>query len=1320
MLKWHPMSLAGLFLLAASCLRAAGNPTPTVTAFNPDPCTTTTQVGASTPFTSLEAEAGTLGGGATIVAVTTPPVSQYSSPELEASGHAYVLLNNDGQYVQWTNNTGQDITAINLRSTIPDAPGGGGIDSTVDLYVDGVYRQSFPVNSHQNYCYEEIGVNYNDQTDKTPAAGYYPRDFWNDTHAFVSGAPIAPGSTFSFRMESDDNASYYGIDVVDVENPPPALSEPANAISITDAPYNAVAGNMSVDNTGAINACFAAAQAQGKIAWIPQGTFYFSAVNGGLQATGITIEGAGPWYSTLYRVTPANNTQGIANIIEGVSCTLENVLLDCNAVSRAGNNNNGAVDFSGDNWLVDNVWIQHVTSSFWCAGNNGVAENCRTLSTWADGGNFNNVQDSRGIGTNLTYRNNFVRGTGDDAMAINSVNYNVDGGGNTTYYTMMQNITYENNTAIAPWGGQCMGIYGGFNDVVRNNLLEDSPRFDGLGVTRFGVNGSDLISASVTNNTLLRCGGNGYGQRQAAIMIGNAGNAQGVGTIENAYVGGNTIGNALYDGVDFSTSTNNVLEGNTISSPGANGIAVGSAGPSYLGTASGYAILQNNTVTNLNFAQSAVAPQGGSGFPLYSPTLAASYNASSGVQTETCSEGLQDVGFISNGSTTEYNQVSLAGMLSFTARVAGAGPGGNIEIHLDSPTGTLIGTCAVPVTGCWQGWQDVSCSLSGASGTHNLYLVYTGGAGNLFNIQWFFLSGSGTPPTPTPTPGPAPGCPQADAFSGSSLSGFWQGANVGNAGSSSVVEAGSLSVTTASGDIGGTGDNFFYVYQPTGQDVDARLKVNFTAGNWNAKSGIMLRDSTDPGAVEFYIAATYSCCGYETGVRSTTGGNDNVTSTGNGAYSSGAAPAYLRVVRSGTTFTSYYSGDGSAWTLGSSQVVPMASNYLIGVCTSTGNGSVSTASYNNFTVLCNAPTPTPSATAAQGTPTATPTPSPSATRTASPSPTASPTGTTTATDSPSATPTASPSATASRTWTPTASPSIPASPTPSPSATAVQGTRSASPTMSPSSSATPSPSLTASPTGSTSATPPASATPTAGFTGSASPTPSPSATSGASPSATPSPRPSSSPSPTDSASPTANPSPSATSGASPSATPSPRPSSSPSPTANPSPSATPSASPSATPSPRPSSSPSPTASASPTASPSATPTADMTGTPMPSPTATPSGTAAPSSAAGGPGALSGVNLILQAVPVPNPNPGVFAVDLEGPADQVTLRLYSKAMDCVLVLPIPGAYQAGWNRVPLPAGWSDCLANDLYYAVLESRQNGLSRQARHPVLIDILK
>src|ERR1051325_2575966 len=94
-------------------------------------------VGAVTPFTSYEAEAGVIGGGATIVSLTAPPTNQYSSAELEASGHAYVRLDATGEYVESTNNTGQNITAINVPESIPDAPTGGGITATLNLYVDG-------------------------------------------------------------------------------------------------------------------------------------------------------------------------------------------------------------------------------------------------------------------------------------------------------------------------------------------------------------------------------------------------------------------------------------------------------------------------------------------------------------------------------------------------------------------------------------------------------------------------------------------------------------------------------------------------------------------------------------------------------------------------------------------------------------------------------------------------------------------------------------------------------------------------------------------------------------------------------------------------------------------------------------------------------------------------------------------------------------------------------------------------------------------------------------------------------------------------------
>ena len=695
-------------------------------------------VGATTPFMSMEAETGTLGGGASVVSLASAPTTPYSSPELEASGHAYAQLTATGQSVTWTNATGQNFTAINVRSCIPDAPAGGGIASTIDLYVNGVFRQAFSVNSQQNYCYE--GTNYNGQTDKNPVDGN-PRGFWNDTHAFITGAAVAPGDTITLQKNSGNSAAFYYIDVVDFENPPAALTQPANSISITDPPYNAVADNSSVDNTAAINSCFSAAQSQGKTAWIPPGIFYFSAIHGGLNASGITIQGAGPWYSTLYRVTPNNNSQGVANIITTTSSTLRDVSLDCNGSSRAGNNNNGAIDFSGNNWLVDNVWIQHVTSAFWCAGVGGTAQNCRVLSVWSDGGNFNNVQSASGIGMNLTYSNNFVRGTGDDAMAINSVNYNVNGS-TTTYYTMMSNITYINNTAIGAWGGKGIGIYGGINDVVTNNLLQDTARYIGLGVGKFGVNGSDLVSATVIGNTVLRCGGNGYSQQQPAMMIGNGGDGQSVGTVANAYCASNTIIDSLYSAVGFTASTNIVFQYNTIIDSGQNGIMVGGGS---LGTGIiGNAIINSNTVTGLNPGYAGLTNSAAS-YAAIIPIAAADYDTMSGVTTEMCDEGGQDVSSIDSGDWSAYDNINLTGVNTFVARVASVGSGGDIEVHLDSPTGTLIGTCMVLGTGGNQVYLDSYCNIGNASGSHNVYLVYTGGGGDLFNVQFFgFYS---APPT---------------------------------------------------------------------------------------------------------------------------------------------------------------------------------------------------------------------------------------------------------------------------------------------------------------------------------------------------------------------------------------------------------------------------------------------------------------------------------------------------------------------------------------------------------------------------------------------
>ena len=139
---------------------------------------------------------------------------------------------------------------------------------------------------------------------------------------------------------------------------------------------------------------------------------------------------------------------------------------------------------------------------------------------------------------------------------------------------------------------------------------------------------------------------------------------------------------------------------------------------------------------------------------------AENYSSQSGVQTETTSDtgGGLDVGWIENGDYTVYSNIDFGnGASSFNARVASATAGGNIEIHLDSLTGPLVGTCAVAGTGGWQTWVTNSCSISGASGVHNLYLKYTGGSGSLLNCNWFkFVAGSTPTPTSTSTPTPTP------------------------------------------------------------------------------------------------------------------------------------------------------------------------------------------------------------------------------------------------------------------------------------------------------------------------------------------------------------------------------------------------------------------------------------------------------------------------------------------------------------------------------------------------------------------------------------
>ncbi|OLF16222.1 carbohydrate-binding protein [Actinophytocola xanthii] len=115
------------------------------------------------------------------------------------------------------------------------------------------------------------------------------------------------------------------------------------------------------------------------------------------------------------------------------------------------------------------------------------------------------------------------------------------------------------------------------------------------------------------------------------------------------------------------------------------------------------------------------------------------YTSTGGVQpaAHPPASGGTTAGYIDNGDWAGYAQLSTANATAFTARISSAGPGGTITVRSDSQTGPVLGSVAVPPTGDWETFQNVSTTLTGGSGP--LFLTFTGGTGALFDIDTLTL-----------------------------------------------------------------------------------------------------------------------------------------------------------------------------------------------------------------------------------------------------------------------------------------------------------------------------------------------------------------------------------------------------------------------------------------------------------------------------------------------------------------------------------------------------------------------------------------------------
>jgi glucuronoarabinoxylan endo-1,4-beta-xylanase len=106
---------------------------------------------------------------------------------------------------------------------------------------------------------------------------------------------------------------------------------------------------------------------------------------------------------------------------------------------------------------------------------------------------------------------------------------------------------------------------------------------------------------------------------------------------------------------------------------------------------------------------------------------------SSTIEIVGAADGGSGLGYIENGDYTVYKNIDFEnGATSFSALVTTT-TDTTIELRLDSPTGTLVGTLPVVSTGGFNAYEEQSCNINKVTGKHDLYLVFKGAV----NFDWF-------------------------------------------------------------------------------------------------------------------------------------------------------------------------------------------------------------------------------------------------------------------------------------------------------------------------------------------------------------------------------------------------------------------------------------------------------------------------------------------------------------------------------------------------------------------------------------------------------
>ncbi len=451
--------------------------------------------GAAVRYWEYEAEDPT---AATTTGTVLPMSTTFGDVAAEASGRSAVKLQGGGQNVSFT--LAHATNSIVVRYSIPDSPSGGGATATLGLYVNGV-RQDLALTSRYSWTYGDADAQGSGS--ETPSAGT-PHHFFDEAHAMFADVPA--GSTIKLQQDSQDSATSYVIDLVDFEEVGAPLSRPGGSLSITD--YGATPDD-GTDDSAAINMAIAAATMQQKVLWIPKGVFDQPSNPGGLswsntpklRVAGITIQGAGMWYSVLHGFGAQFEVSGNDNQFSDFAVFGDVTYRD---------DTKGWQGFdgpAGTGSRMENVWIEHETVGWWLGKGQYpgqvdfpltqglVIHGIRVRDTYADGVNFADATSGSTI-EQSTFRN-----TGDDSIATWS--YAADG------TAPCSNDTFQFNTVQTVWRANCFALYGGSDNTLENSTCADTSNYSGVFIATTG--GFDVIpfggTTTVAHVTLTRAGG---------------------------------------------------------------------------------------------------------------------------------------------------------------------------------------------------------------------------------------------------------------------------------------------------------------------------------------------------------------------------------------------------------------------------------------------------------------------------------------------------------------------------------------------------------------------------------------------------------------------------------------------------------------------------------------------------------------------------------------------------------------------------------------------------------------------------------------------